>query len=111
MPQCSSLCAAIDSRCDLPATPLSESRCILIGDAAGLIDPLSGEGIHSAFLSAKLGFERSPRCWTPDLTSYPKATLLALGGVAAESWGGKETFDRFPEGATICAARRSRGAR
>jgi geranylgeranyl reductase family protein len=43
----------------LPAcidTPVvSQDRAILIGDAAGLADPLSGEGLHNAILSARLG--------------------------------------------------------
>ena len=34
-------------------TPLHEDLC-LIGDAAGLIDPFTGEGIYYAFLSAKI---------------------------------------------------------
>jgi flavin-dependent dehydrogenase len=29
-------------------------RCLLVGDAAGLIDPLSGEGIYSAIKSAQM---------------------------------------------------------
>jgi flavin-dependent dehydrogenase len=29
----------------------------LVGDAAGLVDPLSGEGIHMAFLSGRLAAE------------------------------------------------------
>jgi flavin-dependent dehydrogenase len=34
---------------------VSQPRAILIGDAAGLADPLSGEGLYNAILSAKLG--------------------------------------------------------
>jgi geranylgeranyl reductase family protein len=34
---------------------VSRDRAILIGDAAGLADPLTGEGLHNAILSARLG--------------------------------------------------------
>lgn len=37
-----------------PAAPLSFERMLLLGDAAGLIDPLSGEGIYYALKSAHL---------------------------------------------------------
>jgi geranylgeranyl reductase family protein len=37
-----------------PTTRLARGRVALIGDAAGLVDPLSGDGIYEAFLSAKL---------------------------------------------------------
>ncbi len=35
-------------------TPIHRGRCLLLGDAAGLVDPFSGEGIYSAVLSAQL---------------------------------------------------------
>jgi flavin-dependent dehydrogenase len=35
-------------------TPISKGNVLLIGDAAGLVDPMSGEGIHSAFVSGRL---------------------------------------------------------
>lgn len=35
-------------------TPIQKGRCLLIGDAAGLIDPFTGEGIYSAIRSAQI---------------------------------------------------------
>jgi geranylgeranyl reductase family protein len=35
-------------------TPIYRGRCLLLGDAAGLVDPFSGEGIYSAVRSAQL---------------------------------------------------------
>ncbi len=35
-------------------TPIHRGRCLLLGDAAGLVDPFSGEGIFSAVRSAQL---------------------------------------------------------
>ena len=63
------------------------------------IDPLSGEGIHSAFLSATLAAEAIValvRGRSPDLRPYAYAILSALGGLPAASWGGRAAFDRFP---------------
>lgn len=34
--------------------PIQQGRCLLLGDAAGLIDPLTGEGIYYAIRSAQL---------------------------------------------------------
>ena len=82
-----------------PGDPLCKGRSILIGDAAGLVDPLSGEGIYSALLSATLGAEAIValvRGRSPDLRSYAEAILSALGALPAASWGGKASFDRFP---------------
>ncbi|MFC1985052.1 NAD(P)/FAD-dependent oxidoreductase [Chloroflexota bacterium] len=33
---------------------VSRDRIALLGDAAGLVDPLTGEGIHNAIWSAQL---------------------------------------------------------
>jgi flavin-dependent dehydrogenase len=58
--------ARLDDLCDvrghaLPVrqrgTPVMSDRVLLVGDAAALVDPLSGEGIHSALVSAKLAAE------------------------------------------------------
>jgi geranylgeranyl reductase family protein len=40
-----------------PGAPISGERAALVGDAAGLVDPLSGEGIHAAFVSGRLAAE------------------------------------------------------
>ncbi len=40
-----------------PYSPLVGRGILLVGDAAGLVDPLSGEGIHMAFVSASLAAE------------------------------------------------------
>ena len=34
--------------------PIASGNAILVGDAAGLVDPMSGEGIYSAFISGRL---------------------------------------------------------
>ena len=35
-------------------TPAGAGRVLLVGDAAGLVDPLSGDGMYEAFVSARL---------------------------------------------------------
>ncbi len=40
-----------------PGAPIVRGPALLAGDAAGLLDPLSGEGIHAAFVSGRLAAE------------------------------------------------------
>ena len=40
-----------------PGAPIVRGRALLAGDAAGFVDPLSGEGIHAALLSGRLAAE------------------------------------------------------
>jgi geranylgeranyl reductase family protein len=44
-----------------PGSPIARGPVLTVGDAAGLVDPLSGEGIHNAFLSAHLAAEAITR--------------------------------------------------
>jgi geranylgeranyl reductase family protein len=37
--------------------PISKGNALLVGDAAGLVDPMAGEGIYSAFVSGRLAAE------------------------------------------------------
>jgi geranylgeranyl reductase family protein len=82
-----------------PTTILARGRVALIGDAAGLVDPLSGDGIYEAFLSAKLVTGA-----TLDLLEGRAATLepygrevrSALASQLAAAWGAKVALDRFP---------------
>lgn len=41
----------------MPDAPLARGRALLVGDAAGLVDPLTGDGMYEAFLSARLAAE------------------------------------------------------
>ncbi len=81
----------------LPMRPLGSSpgrdRVLLVGDAAGLVDPLSGDGIYEAFVSARLAAE-AILAGGPD--EYEPALATALDRHAAASWKAKRVADRFP---------------
>jgi flavin-dependent dehydrogenase len=71
----------------------SKGRALLIGDAAGLVDPLSGDGLYEAFLSAKLA---AKAVLDDDLDAYAPALARALNPHLAASWGAKLALERFP---------------
>ncbi len=64
---------------------------LLVGDAAGLVDPLSGDGIYEAFTSAQLAAEAIV---AEDLAAYPASLSAALDHHAAASWAAKRAMDR-----------------
>ena len=72
---------------------LARGRAALLGDAAGLVDPLSGDGIYEAFLSGKLAAEAIV---AGDLESYDRELRRALSSQLAAAWGAKVALDRFP---------------
>ena len=79
--------------------PLVQGRALLAGDAAGLIDPLSGDGIHGAVTSGTLAAEAALEKLDGDagaLERYPTALTRTLGPLCTASWGWKAAFDRFP---------------
>jgi geranylgeranyl reductase family protein len=82
-----------------PGALLARGRALLVGDAAGLVDPLSGDGMFEGFLSSRLAAEAAldvlaGRAETVE--PYGRALAQALGAGAAASWGAKIAFDRFP---------------
>ena len=72
---------------------LAKGRAALLGDAAGLVDPLSGDGIYEAFLSAKLATEAVV---VGELEAYDRELRRALSSQLAAAWGAKVALDRFP---------------
>jgi geranylgeranyl reductase family protein len=75
-------------------TPAARGRVLLVGDAGGLVDPLSGDGIYEAFVSAKLAAE-AILAGRPD--TYEQALSSALDRHAASSWKAKRAVDRHPK--------------
>ncbi len=74
---------------------------LLVGDAAGLVDPLSGDGMYEAFTSARLAAQA---ILTDDLAGYAAALSAALDHHASASWAAKRALDRHPR-AVFAAAR------
>jgi geranylgeranyl reductase family protein len=66
---------------------------LLVGDAAGLVDPLSGDGLYEAFMSGRLAADAI-------LSARPETYEAALAGAldrhASASWNAKRALDRFP---------------
>jgi geranylgeranyl reductase family protein len=82
-----------------PGTVLARRRAALIGDAAGLVDPVSGDGMYEAFFSARLAAAATMDLLeghTESLEPYESVVTRALGPVAAAGWGAKVALDRFP---------------
>jgi flavin-dependent dehydrogenase len=66
---------------------------LLVGDAAGLVDPLSGDGMYEAFASARLAAD-AVLAGAPE--RYEAALSSALDQHAAASWKAKRAADRYP---------------
>ena len=79
----------------LPMRPLGTSpaagRVLLVGDAAGLVDPLSGDGIYEAFVSGRLAAEA---ILAGRLEEYATRLAATLDHHAAASWAAKRAMDR-----------------
>ena len=82
-------------------TVLADDRAALIGDAAGLVDPFSGDGMYEAFLSARLVTEA---ILARDLASYAAAVERRIAPLTRAGWGARAAFSRFPH-ATYLVAR------
>jgi flavin-dependent dehydrogenase len=76
-----------------PQERLSTRRCLLVGDAAGLVDPLIGEGIRYAMASARLAAEAIA---SDDLSGYEAAIWREIGHSLATAGLVAGTFYRFP---------------
>ena len=74
-------------------SPAARGRVLLVGDAAGLVDPLSGDGMYEAFVSARLASDAIV-AGRPE--QYEHALAAALDRHAAASWKGKRAADRYP---------------
>jgi geranylgeranyl reductase family protein len=82
-----------------PGSPLARGRALVVGDAAGLVDPFSGDGIHEAFLSAGLAAETVLDLLAgraSDLEAYEARLSSALAFQLEVSWSAKVALDRFP---------------
>lgn len=80
-------------------SPLAAGNVLLVGDAAGLLDPLTGEGIHAAIWSGRAAARHLAAFLNghiPDLQPYAREVESTLGAdLAIASWLHR-VVDRFP---------------
>ena len=82
-----------------PGSALARERALVVGDAAGLVDPFSGDGIHEAFLSAGLAADAVLDLLAgsaSDLGPYEARVTSSLAFQLEVSWSAKVALDRFP---------------
>ena len=90
-----------------PDKRIADGPVALIGDAGGLLDPFSGDGMYEAFASARLvaaAIEDLLAGRAQGLEPYATAVDRAIGPLTAAGWGAKAALDRFPR-TTFAAAR------
>ena len=76
-----------------PETRLARGRALLVGDAAGVLDPVSGDGIYEALVSGKLAAEH---ILAGTIDAYDPAVRKRLDPLSSAGWGAKKALDRFP---------------
>lgn len=82
-----------------PGSRLARGRALVVGDAAGLVDPLSGDGIYEAFLSSEHAAEAALDLLAGragSLEPYESRLTAALAFQLEVSWAAKVALDRFP---------------
>lgn len=78
---------------------LARGRALAVGDAAGLVDPFSGDGMYEAFMSGALATQATLDLLAgraTDLVAYDVAVRQRLGTTFDWSWLAKLGLDRFP---------------
>jgi geranylgeranyl reductase family protein len=82
-----------------PGTSIAGERALLVGDAAGLIDPVSGDGMYECFVSSRLAATAIMELLAgkaPTLADYQSAVDDELGSLHRASWQLKRALDRWP---------------
>ena len=82
-----------------PGVRIAAERALLVGDAAGLIDPVSGDGMYECFVSSKLAAAAVLDLLagrSSSLEPYEAAVDAALMPLHNASWKLKRALDRWP---------------
>jgi geranylgeranyl reductase family protein len=83
----------------LPGSMLARGKTAVIGDAAGLVDPFTGDGMYEAFLSARLVADAALDVLAgraENLDAYRAAVERRITPLTRAGWGAKRAFERFP---------------
>jgi geranylgeranyl reductase family protein len=103
--------AAVDTRgyrlpMRTPGTTLARGNAAVIGDAAGLVDPFSGDGMYEAFVSAQLAASAALDVLSgkaAGMEPYAAAVARRIAPLTNAGWGAKRAFERFPRTAYALA--------
>jgi flavin-dependent dehydrogenase len=82
-----------------PEARVAGGRALVVGDAAGLVDPFSGDGLYEGLLSARLAADQVARLLAGEaetLVAYGPRLDAALGGLPAFSRRLKAAVDGYP---------------
>jgi geranylgeranyl reductase family protein len=82
-----------------PNAAAAAGRTALVGDAAGLIDPVSGDGIYEAFVSGRLAAAAALDIIvgrSSDFSAYAAELRRRLAVQTTASWRAKLALERFP---------------
>jgi geranylgeranyl reductase family protein len=82
-----------------PGVPLACGRALVCGDAAGLVDPLSGDGIYEAVISAEYAADAVADLLAGragGLEAYEQRIRARLARTLALSRAARQALDRFP---------------
>jgi geranylgeranyl reductase family protein len=85
---------------------MARGRAALVGDAAGLIDPVTGDGMFEAFLSSEYVAEAALDVLAgraDGLEPYSRRLVERLATHTWTSWSVKAALDRFPRTAFLLA--------
>jgi geranylgeranyl reductase family protein len=92
-----------------PRSTLARGRAAVIGDAAGLIDPVSGDGMFEGFLSAQYAADAVLDVLggrVAGLEPYSERITERLANHLWASWSVKAALDRYPRTAFTIARTR-----
>jgi geranylgeranyl reductase family protein len=87
-------------------TRLARGNAAVIGDAAGLVDPFSGDGMYEAFVSAQLAAAAALDVLAgraSGMEPYAAAVARRIAPLTSAGWGAKRAFERFPRTAYALA--------
>jgi flavin-dependent dehydrogenase len=82
-----------------PGVRIAGERALLVGDAAGLIDPVSGDGMFECFVSSRLAANAILDLLagrSSSLEPYQASVDAELSSLHRASWKLKHALDRWP---------------